>query len=417
MKKFLLLLFITVVSTEITHSQEIEIIEETEVELEDESVPQKKYSFKKGIDIRNGKHGYYDGKGNLTIPYEYDSIIRNKGYSFNNKIIAIKNGKYGVINKQNQVIIPFKYQFIKRTEKERFSAKRKNKIGLINTKNKVMIPFKYDNLKYSSINGLYIFTKNEFMGVVDSIGKPYIKPDYKEIEYVFYFDAFIVTNTKGEKGMISWNKKEIVPVKYNHIEGRNTKFIVVKDSLYGAYSLEHGMVLPAIYDYIEPLRKGLGFNAIIAKDNIYSLVNRKGDIISEKQYDKIEECGGLFLCTIRNGKKGLLDKNGKQVLNNEYLDIKPFTFRKEPHRIFVKKDKLFALFNDEGKQLTPYIFEDIRYVGSKRFFVVTEEKSGKVGLLNMDGTMAEDFIFDYVDPSQGKIYGVIKDKKRVLGTY
>lgn len=116
-----------------------------------------KYDFKTGMELdnikfatnnyvfvtKNNKDGVLDIKGNLIIPFDYDTIFWSWEYDL---LEARLGGKCGFINMKNEIVIPFEYDNvgINGFSYGLCQVEKDNKIGYIDRRNNVIIPIQYE---------------------------------------------------------------------------------------------------------------------------------------------------------------------------------------------------------------------------------------------------------------------------------
>jgi len=159
------------------------------------------------------KFGCIDNKGNILVPFIYDSIIFDKKSEnlklYNNLILAYKNKKYGIISIDGEIVLPFLFDKIEIWFSSEFIlAKINDKYGLYNNIGKEIIP-----AIYSSIS-IYNNEVNLFKA---EVYKVYTSTDTLEEKKYDYFTKEGDKDTEGEK---KWNfslfhKIELSDIKFN----------------------------------------------------------------------------------------------------------------------------------------------------------------------------------------------------------
>lgn len=371
---------------------------------------------KDGLFAFRGKGGKY------TIPFDYTYLNRDW---LKNNFIAVKNGKYGIINEDNQIVLPFEYDLISAEPRKYYIVKKGISYALFHDNGKWMTPLIYQSIKTKNAVGYFFVKENSKIGLLDTTGAILISPQYKDITLIPSStmintgeanDRFIVTATNNYKGVVNRLNEIKLPIQYDSINQVHGDFCVVKwKSKWGAFNKNYELIVPMEYDRLENLGRNANYISIVSKNGKYRLVNIQGRQINESAYDAMTLCSYSFVCTVVQGKKGLLDANGKVILPNEFVEIDPFNFENGPYRVFAKKDKLLAMFDEAGTRITNYEFEEFRYHLLKNTFSV--RKNNKWGLINLNGKVIKDFVFDSIYPSLGVVYGIQKGSKVILGYY
>ncbi|MFC7348613.1 WG repeat-containing protein [Chryseobacterium zhengzhouense] len=120
----------------------------------------------------------------------------------------------------------------------------------------------------------------------------------------------------------------------------------------------------------------------------------------------------------KDGKDGVYDYNGKQIISNQ----DKIEFANES-RFFVKKDKLWFLYDFDGQQVSDREFkENLRFYKGK-VFLNTGIKTGEV--IDIDGKTVSQFSNNYIEDINGfpflitkniakNKYGIVDENEQVL---
>ncbi len=240
-------------------------------------------------DANTEKYGYIDNKGQFKIPAIYDdaSNFFSCGYAVvtmgeSQSFIDTKgNVKYTT---QNGELDPFYYNYAVVYENSKY--------GLMNRSFKYSIYSTFDVMGNMSADGLIVAQAAgaNLLGFYDAKGNVKISPLYKSASG--FLDGHAAVTTDGERwGIIDKSGKFTVQPTYDHI-----------------YALGAGR-----------------WSAYSSKSNGYTLIDAKG---TTKGFFK-----GLYgsydnepIFTVRNdqGKYGVIDGNGKQLIPYQYDGIDDF---------------------------------------------------------------------------------------------
>jgi len=315
-------------------------------------------SFKEGMAFYsvNGKYGFIDAAGTIVIDNIYDDVS-----FFERGLAVVQKGIYvGVIDKAGNEILPIIY-----------TSASINESYIVIMKDDVIDYYDFSGKKIYNNDGQivqinddhYIYTIDEKSGVSDKYGNNVLPPVYEQIEYIENSNFFIVCKDEkygiiDDKGELKvpfmydgiytpYNKSSINKITYVNVRLNNKSGILslnnftesispVYDRIntfYEGYAIaydndgygiinEYGnVILPfGTYDYIFSISDKL---ICLNKDDNYYLANNSGEIISEKIYDYIYQYSkaGDFQIFEKNGKKGLIDNNGLEILSARYNSI------------------------------------------------------------------------------------------------
>ena len=185
---------------------------------------------------------------------------------------------------------------------------------LVQSYSKKVLDYGYEEIDSKFVNqkailsDMIVVSKNgkKSYGVIDAYGNSIIEPKYDSIEFLPYYNYFLVTSN-GKVGVISSNKDMKIQILYDELK------LIDSDS--GLF--------------------------IAKKDNKYGVIDTNGNIKVYIEYDQIGIDNTKFT---QNGiKNGYLLDNGM---------------------IPVRKDKLWGAFDKNGKQILQFKYDSFGYIAS-----------------------------------------------------
>lgn len=157
------------------------------------------------------------------------------------------------------------------------------------------------------------------------------------------------------------------------------------------------------------------------KNGKWGILDKHQRVIIPIKYDKIHHYYTGFLVTL-NKKCGFINNVGKEVLPVQYQKINEY-----PNKLMtVKKAGKFALFTNQGKALTAYLYDQMISDNQQKLFRVTikgEGKNKKTGFINYQGKIVipikydeMGFFYDYpnVNARIGKHHGILNPQGKVV---
>lgn len=184
---------------------------------------------------------------------------------------------------------------------------------------------------------------------------------------------------------------------------------VFAGDLCGIIDLEHKVVIPPVYHYIEHFKQGL---AKVSKDGIFSYIDRQNHVvISSKDYFvssfKAMSDNGLITVGTMNGearKWGFVDLTGNIVVPLEYEDVNLFS-----HNLAsVKKNGLYGYVDTEGKVVIPLIYDSVKSF-ENGIACITIDK--KYGVIDINGNAVLEPKYDHISIYWDGIIAVQQDEK------
>ena len=364
-----------------------------------------------------------------TNPYE-KSVLTYK-----------ENGKYGLITLDEKVVTKPIYEEVTSINYKEgtFLVKQDEKLGVINMKGKVIIPNEYETIK--SDNYYNEATKNKTTGFIvskkmqegyrygyiDYRGHVILKPEYTEIERVnqisnedkLYFIAF----KNGQAGLLE-NKKVILNYEYEDIQyySMNDIWIIQRNGKQGAIRRKDGAtILNTEYDsvlfggiYLNAVKEDESFvfdlngnqvrtniksmvqtenpNYYIAVDenDIYTIKDANGNTLVDNDYTYIEYLPGNYFIAAKDGKNGIIDITGKEVVEPKYTSIFRFndtnllqaeiTNSKTIELYNMKMQKVASMENATIKQYEKTITNPNKYIllASEKDFAYYDENGNQI---------------------------------------
>lgn len=328
-----------------------------------------------------------------------------------------ENGKYGLINLEGKQITKPVYDEISSINYKEgtFLVKQNELEGIINMKGKVIIKCEYESVTsdnyysengYNKQAGFIVSKKTEDgyrYGYVNYRGTIILNPIYTQLERVteianekgVYFIAF----KNGQAGLLK-NNKEILNYEYEDIQYNvlGSIFVTKRNGKYGAVNQEGTTVLYPEYDnvytggmYLNALRdkdififdlngnkietnevsktktENANYYITIDKNNKYKVVDSKDNIIIDKDYTYIEYLPGDYFIVERDSKSGIIDSNGKSVIELKYDSISRIN---ETDILQMEKDRNIALYNLNMKEIVSMDNAIVKEVKDEKSYIL-----------------------------------------------
>ena len=271
--------------------------------------------------------------------------------------------------------------------------------------------------------------QNEKYGVIDETGTEVIAPSYAE--YIMIpnqkKDVFLVTydvdytnntyhtkalNAKNEELFTQYEQVQAIENQdsQNNVFFNDTVLKVMQNGKYGLIDYTGKEVLPCEYDAITSLT-GVENSLMIQKEGKVGLADNSGKVVLNPEYLTILAIGDNYqagyIVENEQNQYGVVDVNGKQVLEIKYTQIKPFTSNA---MYAAQENGTWELVGKDGIVVSvPY--EDVVDFNNSHVIV----KNGtSYGVMGMDGTELiapsyEDLAFGFYDSfivKQNGLYGI-----------
>lgn len=359
---------------------------------------------------QNRKYGIVNSDGKYVIPLKHDSLR----IWTNNKIFFYKKGYYGILNKTNGRLIKKSiYSDINTNLHHEFAIVKANgKFGLIDTAATVLLEPVYDSIVYSRYYGssvkLYLF-KNGFLKIYSFEERSIIPFSTSPIH--FFGDW------ENQTGIVNQDGRIILPPKYT-IETTDSSVLFHNSSGYGLMDMKGEMlVTPGTYEWI--LHYGYSY-LVKGKNKKLGLIDKEGKVLVEILFyaiypydyklgctwvsrDSVVNNPGQYGCC--SGNFGLIKKGKDFIITPQFTNVGQFS--KDKIAIVSKGDK-YGLINAAGVVILPFEYEYIEQVDNGLFYIYKDEK---VGLANKEGKVVAEPLFDKINAFNGSYAKVILNEK------
>ena len=270
----------------------------------------------------------------------------------------------------------------------------------------------------------FLMMQNNKFGVIDRSGNVVIDSVYDIIEMPNPAkDIFICKNNynvdTGEYNVQVFNAKK-EPILYNYYIVEAIALNGVEDNgfyekstlkyksegLYGLTDFSGKKLTDAVYESIDGFEYKEGL-LIVKKAGKYGIININGKVIVKPKYDEIF-CDGYYTDELKyndsgyivgtrtdNGMRyGYIDKNGKQLLKNDFNDMYRITDKNDGNIYLVAYKNGKAGIYKGKKNVVSHDYEDIIYNGENDLLVV--QKNSKQGIAKFDGSLLVPIDYDNI---------------------
>lgn len=380
----------------------------------------------------NGKTALIDEKGNELIPLDN---FKFRTWEKRDRLIYSKQGKECVYDFNGKQIIPFSDK-IEFASDSRFFVKNNNTWLIYDFDGKQVSDREFtDDLRF--YKGRTYITKNEKSGeVIDNNGKTLSTISNHNVDNINAFPYLVTLDvSKNKYGIIDENENLIADEIYEQAFVGREYIYLTKDDKVSVFSNNEGKLYNLDFHYVNRIFDDLFKTSQDYKNPKAAVIRLTGEIVFPKEYDRVEGlniAGEKYLYLRKGEEESLLDKDLKDVLDNEYEIEKIFSntliLRKEnTYYRFSPKDKkytelkgfkdmrlsdtypaligknsenLYGILNENGNEMVPFVYEDILTFSGANEFVV--KKGGKFGVSNHMNEPLTEIIFDkYITDKKG----------------
>lgn len=280
----------------------------------------------------DGKYGLIDFDGNKITKPIYDSI---EGFEYNEGLLLVeKSGKFGIININGATIIKEKYdEILSDGYYENGSSENKSgyiigtrtdngmRYGYIESKNRKQILKNEYNEIYritdkTDENNIYLVAFKEGKAGVYQNKKNIISHDYEDILYNSATDLLILQRT-SKQGVSKFDGTMIVPIQYDNVFFAGTYINAQKDDKIEIYTLDGTKQENPEYISRQSVENNK-YEIVSTANDEYKIINNEDGNIVSNNYTYIQHLFNNYFSAMSNGKYGIIDSDGKELLPFKY---------------------------------------------------------------------------------------------------
>ncbi len=279
--------------------------------------------------------------------------------------------------------------------------------GVVNEQGTIIIPFDYDEIHVDTQDAILI-QKNGLWGLFNHKGKQLTDFEYKQIDLFAENPGCIVTTASKEekKGAINKYGKIAIPFIYDNIILSPTGLASTSlDGKYGVIDHSGKVILPFEYEMIGNIYKDIIIIYLIQKEYKAGAIDMTGNEIIPLRYSYIGDFYGDFAVVCRDGKYGIINKKGIEVMGCNHDYIKPQIFK---DRIIAKSNGIWILIKARGGFYAGSTYDDIKF---SQYSYYPAKKNGKWGLITLSGYPLINYIYDDIEINIDNRMTVQKDEQ------
>lgn len=232
--------------------------------------------------------------------------------------------------------------------------------------------------KISSTTYFAIYKDNKW-GVIDNLGKEVISPSYKEM--------IVIPNSKKDVFLCTYDiNDETGEYKTKALNSKN-------EEIFTQYSQ-----IEALDNYDESNNIWYEKNVLkVQKDGKYGLIDFNGKEILNMEYDNISTLKGVenSILIEKDNKVGLINSDGKNIIDANYKEIKNIDKDYKKGYIVVDENNKYGVIDYNQKQVLENKYDEIEAVYGEKLFVIKEGKNEK--LINDEGNVVLEDGFDKIE--------------------
>lgn len=332
-------------------------------------------SFQEGLAFFSidGRYGYIDQIGQVTIEPVYDDA----GYFRNGLAKVMKDGRYGVINREGAFVVAADYDYID-NDGTCIIARNNGVYSCFDKAGKVLVE-QAGNIYHQTYGNYIYFTKDGKEGLIDETGKILAEPLYEwiSLKNVAGEDFLIVDDGLYGIGVMDLQGEVKIPAVYHTVSfdeylnpSEGGKFVLIDADGNTEYADVNDYSGRISYDY-DSFNWLSEDRAVVSRDGLSGMIDRKGNIIMPIEYDAMRVFADGAIWLKKGGKSWFYNSNGEAVTDiGSYDDV----FQNSGSCYQTVKDGKYGFLDEQGKEALPPVYDSIMYYdvfGSDNVYVLT----------------------------------------------
>lgn len=317
---------------------------------------------------------------------KYDEIGGFGDYGAKGLALVSKNQEgytlYGCINEQYEEVIPCIYLSIEPFKHNQSVVVLLDKYAIIDAKGRIKKHLQGEEL-LSLFDTIYHWNRTDF-DVVRRNGKYGIINNNKNVVIACIYDELISNNGYLTVGIYEYRGEELYAHRWGAVDKQGKLCIPVK------YSSIH----PFNYDY------NSGLFILTDSNGKRGMMNKNGKIVIPFEYDAMSECiGADDLVWVRKGNKsgsykyGMIDIDGRILTPVKYSETMHFN---DYGLASVSCDGKYGMLDKKGNEIVPVIYDNKVDFWRDDYYTHVV-KNGKYGMIDRDGTLIIPVKYDDID--------------------
>lgn len=277
---------------------------------------------KSAITMYKELYGAVDLQGKSIIPNHYNKLLHWEAGGF----WAYKSGQFQLIDPEGLKVEGAKYDeiVIPDVDLPICAVAKKEEWGVINRQNEMVIHLDYERIKILDIGVVAARVKHQKWCLMGLDGKLKSKEYYEDIGGLG--SKAIVVTQDGKKGLLDYQCKPLLEVKYDDIQYIGNDWVAVyKSKEVLIFSIAENNFLDLIFEDIKTADNGQGWEGVlIKKNNHWGWLDFNKNILINPIYRNVRlNYRNTIIIENDNKKIGTLNNSGRIVIPVEYTEIIP----------------------------------------------------------------------------------------------
>ncbi len=262
------------------------------------------------------------------------------------------------------------------------------KCGLIDTTGLLLTPAIYDRIRIAN-DTLFMVQLNGKEGLINLQGKVVLTPKYDYMGLLC--NGKMVVSNDGKFGYIDVTGKVCIPLVYDlAFDYYNGFFHVKSNHTFGLLNAKGDTVLPPVYQYIRPYGRFI----IARKGGKCGLLDKQGKLLLDFEYDALEELNSDSIVSANvNRESWVMNWRTKAVLSKKYHSIYTFGVLDSIPYYRAQKNGKKALIDQKGELMSDGFYDEMGIYYEQ---LANVSRGNKQGFIDATGKLVIPLIYDRV---------------------
>lgn len=314
------------------------------------------------------------------------------------------SGKWGLWQSNGEKVTDISWDSLEFSSEDTIKVSSNGRTQLLALDGTVIEEQKYKSESKLANGYSIVETFDEYWGITDSNDLEVVLPKYNSI--IALDDNFLKVQKGNSWGIITSAGQFIAEPIYRSIDGLDGNcFTVTKLNEargWGYLSGKLDYTGRPVSEIISKTQNGISITKSFEK---YGL-EKNGKVIIPHAYDNLSYWGEDKFIAQKDNKFGIIDSNNKVILNFEYSFITPLKEGKST----IKRGTLQNVIDNNLKIVEDLVIK--LHEGYKKI-----KLGGKWGILNPEGQVIVDYLYDEISTFRGRLVGIINGRLIKLNAY
>lgn len=344
---------------------------------------------------RDSLFGFKLADGTELVKPQYRFVDKFHG---NYCIVMRDYNKCGLINRQGYEVVPCIYEEINYPSDGRIRVKQNERYGFLKENGMPIIDPQYRAASTFTEGRAVVAVDHDSTyvayGFIDTLNRMVITAQY---QYAYpYSGGYAVVKNYDRYGLIDREGKEVLPLKFEGLSSVDTNGVFfAKDPDGDKWAMFSPKKQLTKYIYDDFTTYGDGFYTF-RQDTNFGFIDAQGKE-HFKRYNKVGGFANGFCMVMRDGKYGIINERGREILPLEYTNS---GYRGEEYMFYeglalVEKDGKYGYVDMRGRVVIPLMYESgYKFVDG----LAPVCRKGLWGYINSDNEVMIPFVFDIASP-------------------